>query len=83
MAAGKKIGSGHVQAMGRAGLKELAQVLPAFPGHSVQPVEEAGLAGNLTPGEVSEQKGSFHDTLSEMRASAARNVPQPERDPER
>jgi hypothetical protein len=41
----------------RAGLKELAQILPAFPGHSVQPVEEPGLAGNATNYEVVRDKG--------------------------
>ena len=78
-----KIGAGHAQAMFRAGFKELAQVLPAFPGHSVQPVDELGLAGNLTPGEVGEQKGSFQETLGGMRASAVRQGPQAEQETER
>jgi hypothetical protein len=50
-----KIGDGHVQAMGRAGLKELSQILPAFP-QSVKPVEELGLAGNPVSHEVYQQR---------------------------
>jgi hypothetical protein len=53
---GQKIGAGHLKAMVRAGAKELAQVLPAFP-EGVRPVEEPGLAGNLTPSEIVETKG--------------------------
>jgi hypothetical protein len=45
----------HVRAMGRAGLKELAQILPAFP-DSVKPIEEPGLAGNIGPREAYEQR---------------------------
>ncbi len=37
--------------MFRAGLKELSQIMPAFP-DSVKPVEEMGLAGNALPQEV-------------------------------
>src|SRR5579885_3406354 len=51
-----KIGEGHAAAMFRAGLKELAQILPAFP-DSVRPVEEPGLAGNATPQIITEQMG--------------------------
>lgn len=50
-----KIGQGAAQAMLRVGLKELGQILPAFP-ESVRPVEEPGLPGNLTPQEVVHQK---------------------------
>ncbi len=50
-----KIGEGSLQAWMRAGAKELAQVLPAFP-DSVKPVEEPGLPGNLTAQEVYKQK---------------------------
>ena len=53
----QKIGAGHVKAMMRQGAKEVAQVLPAFPAHGIQPVEEPGLAGNLTPQEVAKDKG--------------------------
>jgi hypothetical protein len=58
-----KIGAGHLEAMIRAGGKELAQVLPAFPGHSVQPVEEPGLAGNLTPQEIVHGKSQYESML--------------------
>lgn len=59
----QKIGAGHVKAMGRTGAKELAQVMPAFPAHGVQPVEEPGLAGNLTPQEVAQDKGAYEAVL--------------------
>lgn len=52
-----KIGQGSLQAWLRAGHKEIAQVLPAFP-DSVRVVEEPGLPGNLTPQEVTAQKHS-------------------------
>ena len=42
----QKIGAGHAKGMAQAGLKEIAQILPAFPAHGVQPIEEAGIAGN-------------------------------------
>lgn len=60
----QKIGAGHVKAMTRQGAKEIAQVLPAFPAHGVQPVEEPGLAGNLTPQEVASDKGAYDTMLS-------------------
>jgi hypothetical protein len=59
----QKIGAGHLKAMGRTGAKELAQVLPAFPAHGIQPVEEPGLAGNLTPQEVANDKGAYETVL--------------------
>jgi hypothetical protein len=57
-----KIGDGHVNAMARAGLKELTQALPAFP-ESVRPVEEPGLVGNLTPQEIVQDKGAYEKML--------------------
>lgn len=51
-----KIGAGHVMGMFRAGLKELTQILPAFPGQGVQPVEEQGIAGNATNIEIVQEK---------------------------
>lgn len=50
-----KLGAGHASAMWRAGLKEMANILPAFP-DSIQPVEELGLAGTKLPGEVYDAK---------------------------
>lgn len=46
-----KIGATHGQAMIRSGLKELTQILPAFP-DSIKPIEEPGLSGNALPQEV-------------------------------
>ena len=60
----QKIGAGHVKGMARSGLKEIAQILPAFPGHSVQPVEEPGIAGNLTPQEIAQDKGAYESMLN-------------------
>lgn len=52
-----KIGAGALAAAGRQGLKELAQIVPAFP-DSVRAVEEPGQIGNPTPQEVfSSKKG--------------------------
>lgn len=59
----QKIGAGHANAVMRQGFKEIAQVLPAFPAHGVQPVEESGLAGNLTPQEVANDKGAYETML--------------------
>jgi hypothetical protein len=42
--------------MGRLGMKELAQALPAFPTGPIQTVEEPGLFGNPVPQEVFAQK---------------------------
>ncbi len=50
-----KYGQGALPAILRVGLKELAQIVPAFP-DSVKPIEEPGLPGNLTPQEVVQQK---------------------------
>ncbi len=60
----QKIGAGHLKGMFRAGLKELGQVAPAFPAQGVQPVEEPGIAGNLTPQEVASEKGAYETMLS-------------------
>jgi hypothetical protein len=56
MADTPKIGEGALAAMGRMGLKELAQALPAFP-ESVRPVEEPGALGNITPQIATGQMG--------------------------
>jgi len=58
----EKWGAGHLKAMGRAGAKELAQILAAFP-ESVRPVEEPGLVGNLTPQEIVQDKKSYEKML--------------------
>lgn len=54
-----KLGDGHVSAMGRMGLKEIAQILQATP-ESISLVEEYGAAFTALPSEVAEQrKGSL------------------------
>ena len=60
----EKIGAGHAAAMGRMGIKELSQALPAFPSHGIQPVEEIGAAGNPTPQEVFAGK-SYQEVLDQ------------------
>lgn len=50
----------HTKAFGRAGVKELAQILPAFP-DSIKPVEEPGLAGNPVSHEVYQQRHQTQD----------------------
>jgi hypothetical protein len=66
----QKIGAGHVKAMMRQGAKEIAQSLPAFPSHGIQPVEEPGLAGNLTPQEVARDKGAYESLLQRYSSQA-------------
>jgi hypothetical protein len=65
-----KIGSGSLQAFLRQGLKELAQVLPAFP-DSVKVSEEIGALGNPPPQLVTEQ----------MREGTNEKQPEPEMEP--
>ena len=80
--AGQKIGSGHVAAMGRAGFKEFAQILQAFPGQGIQPAQEPGLVGNLTPQEVLATKGGDaygYEAALSGRATATPQPPPPQR----
>ena len=51
-----KIGEGALEAAGRMGLDELAQVLPAFP-DSIHPVDEPGALGTVTPAIATDQMG--------------------------
>lgn len=67
----RKLGQGHAAAMLRQGAKELAQILPAFPSGPVQPVEEPGLVGNLTPQEVVQGKGVEQGYQAALRGYAA------------
>jgi hypothetical protein len=53
---GPKLGEGAFAAWARMGLKELAQILPAFP-DSVRPIEEPGALGNVTPQIATDQMG--------------------------
>jgi hypothetical protein len=66
-----KIGAGHAAGMLRAGGKELAQALPAFPAHGIQPVEEVGLAGNLSPQEVVNGKSPYESLLDHYASRGA------------
>jgi hypothetical protein len=59
-----KIGAGHLAAWLRAGQKEIAQALVAFPDSNIRPVEEPGLAGNLTPSEIVHGKTQYEALLS-------------------
>jgi hypothetical protein len=59
-----KIGAGHLAAWVRAGGKEISQALVAFPNGSIQPVEEPGLVGNLTPQEIVHGKTQYESLLS-------------------
>jgi hypothetical protein len=54
---GRKFGEGHMAGMLRLGLKELAQILPAFPDSNIKPVEEPGVVGNVTPQIATDQMG--------------------------
>jgi hypothetical protein len=79
----QKIGAGHASAMFRQGPKEIAQVLPAFPAHGVQPVEEPGLAGNLTPQEVVKEKGAYEAVLGRYSSQSEQEQQTNSRDLER
>jgi hypothetical protein len=72
-----KIGAGHLAAMGRAGLKELSQALVALPDSNIRPIEEPGLAGNLTPQEIVHGKSQYESMLH---GYAARGVEPQEQD---
>lgn len=78
MEAHEKIGAGHLKAYLRAGAKELTQALPAFPAHSIQPVEEPGLIGNLTPQEIVAGKGVEQGYDQMLQGYADRAGPQVE-----
>lgn len=80
------LGAGHMAAMGRMGLKELSQALPAFPSAGIQPVEEVGAVANPTPQEVMQGKESGIESMSyeSMLGSRAAAVePEPEQELER
>jgi hypothetical protein len=77
-----KWGAGHLQAWLRAGAKEISQVLPAFP-ESVRPVEEPGLAGNLTPQEVLSDKQRFENILDGYASRGSVHGPEKDRGMER
>jgi hypothetical protein len=70
-----KIGAGHASAMFRAGSKEVAQALVALPTSTIRPVEEPGLAGNLTPTEVAQGKGAYESMLGFYAARSPERQP--------
>lgn len=73
-----KIGSGHLAAMGRAGLKELSQALTALPDSTIRGVEEPGLYGNLTPQEIVAGKSEYETMLSGYAARGQQHQPEQE-----
>ena len=84
-----KIGSEHLAAMGRQGLRELRAAM--YPSSNVAQQSEYGLYGTMTPGEVAEsRRGDDRDledekppasTLeSRMPQTEARSGPEPQRD---
>jgi hypothetical protein len=79
MSQGQKIGAGHAAGMARSGLKELGQAVVAFPAHSVQPVEEPGIFGNLTPQEIVNGKGVEPGYDAMLNGYSARIPAQPDR----
>ena len=74
MAEEVKIGTGHAEAMLRAGFKELGQALQAFPGQGIQHVEEPGLFGNPTPQLVTQEMGGVKDWNAQLDMAAARGA---------
>ena len=55
--AAPKIGEGHLAAMLRLGLKELAQALKPLPDSNIGQLEEPGVFGNITPQIATDQMG--------------------------
>jgi hypothetical protein len=72
-------GSAALWASWRQGLKELAQVLPAFP-DGVRPVEEPGQMGNPTQAMVTQQVGTVEGYRAMLDERAARAQPDQGRD---
>ena len=79
MAEGAKIGTGHAEGMVRAGFKEIAQALEAFPGQGIHHVEEPGLVGNPTPQLVTQEMGGVQDWNQQL-DMAAQRIPSMEQD---
>jgi hypothetical protein len=59
--AGRKLGEGHLAAMGRLGAHEITQALAAFPDSNIKPMEEPGVLGNPTPQIVTQEMGGLKD----------------------
>jgi hypothetical protein len=57
-----KIGATHPGGMLRLGMKEIAQILPAF-SDSIRPIEEPGLAGNALPQEIYQARHGFEPEM--------------------
>ncbi|HWB11269.1 MAG TPA: hypothetical protein VG826_18715 [Pirellulales bacterium] len=75
-----KIGEGALAAMGRMGLDELAQALPAFP-ESIHPQEEPGAPGTATQAIVTDQMGferGHHDEHLPPLEPMEPSMPEPE-----
>jgi hypothetical protein len=72
----RKLGEGHVAGMARLGLKELTHnILPAFPHQGQHVIEEPGIFGNPTQGEVAQARKNFGAGL-EQESPAAEMQPQ-------
>ncbi len=65
-----KIGSEHVKAMGRQGLRELRAAM--YPDSNVAQQAEYGIYGTMTPGEVAEaRRGDGRDLEDEKPVASA------------
>jgi hypothetical protein len=75
----QQAGKGHLEAWLRAGGKEAAQALIAFPNQPIQLIEEPGLFGNATQMEVNAERGNSmsYDQYLESKA-LVREQPAPE-----
>lgn len=79
-----KLGQGVLMAAWRQGLKELGNIIAAFPGHSPL-VEEPGQLGRATQQSISRQTGAsqpvhFHQSKPEIYSTM--NTPEPNDQPE-
>ena len=68
-------GWAELAAAGRQGLKEVGQMLPAFPESNVRPVEEPGTFGNPVAREVYDQRHPDQDAhLAETAQGAGKQT---------
>ena len=74
---GRKIGAGHLAAMGRLGLKELRNAVN--PSRDSAADSEIGLYGTQTQGEIAEARGNFFGGAS---LDAHQEKPRQQQDPQ-
>jgi hypothetical protein len=72
-----KIGEGHLEAMGRLGLKELRNAMT--PSRESVADSELGLYGTALQTEIAEQRADGKETMADLRAYAEEKAKEAER----